>query len=138
MAASRQRDSRAPLAAALPPMTALDLLAEQRIAEAMASGEFDRLPGAGKPLQLEDDALVPEALRAAYRLLRSAGYLPPDLLLLREIRDAEDLLRAIEEPLERAGALHRLAVLRARLGERRGRALEAVAYRARLRQVLSD
>ena len=60
-------------------MLTLDLLAEQRIREAQERGEFDNLPGAGAPLALDDDALVPEELRAAYRILKNAGYVPPEL-----------------------------------------------------------
>jgi len=45
----------------------LDFLAEKKIQEAMACGEFDDLPGAGRPLDLDDDALVPEELRLAKR-----------------------------------------------------------------------
>jgi len=40
-------------------MTALDDLAERRIRQALADGEFDDLPGAGLPLDLDNDALVP-------------------------------------------------------------------------------
>lgn len=104
-------------------LSALDLLAERRISEAIARGELDDLPGTGKPLRLEDDTLVPEELRAAYRLLRTAGYVPPDVQLAHEIRDVEDLLRVVEAPHERTLAIRRLAVLRARLGEGRARAL---------------
>jgi Domain of unknown function (DUF1992) len=50
-----------------------DLIAEQKIAEAIARGELDHLPGAGRPLELDDDALVPEDLRIAVRILKNAG-----------------------------------------------------------------
>jgi hypothetical protein len=52
---------------------ALEYLAEKKIAEAVERGELDDLPGAGRPLELEDDALVPEELRMANRVLRNAG-----------------------------------------------------------------
>ena len=61
--------------------TAADFLtraAEARINEAVARGEFQELPGAGKPLPGEDLSAVPEELRAAYRVLKNAGYLPPE------------------------------------------------------------
>ncbi len=66
----------------------LGLIAERKIAEAIANGELDGLPGAGKPLDLDDDPLVPEDLRMAYRILKNAGYAPaevrkPGLLRLR-------------------------------------------------------
>ena len=33
---------------------------EERIREAQREGAFDNLPGTGKPLQLEDQSLIPE------------------------------------------------------------------------------
>jgi hypothetical protein len=75
-------------------MLVLDLLAEQRIREAQERGEFDGLPGAGAPLALDDDALVPEELRAGYRLLRNAGFAPPEVEALREIAQMGQMLDA--------------------------------------------
>ena len=57
----------------------LDFLAERRIAEAVSRGEFDDLPGAGRPLELDDDVLVPEELRVAHRILKNAGVAPPEV-----------------------------------------------------------
>lgn len=65
-------------------MLALELLAERKIAEAVSRGEFDDLPGAGRPLDLEDDALVPEDLRLAHRILKNAGFAP------KEVQDQGD------------------------------------------------
>ena len=45
-----------------------DEIAERKIAEAMERGEFQDLPGTGQPLDLTDDALIPEDLRVAYRI----------------------------------------------------------------------
>lgn len=61
-------------------------LIEQRIREAEAAGQFCNLPGAGKPLRLDDDDHVPEELRAGYRLLKNAGYAPPWIELQQRIR----------------------------------------------------
>jgi hypothetical protein len=66
----------------------LEFIAERKIAEALANGELDDLPGAGRPLELDDDALVHEELRMAHRILKNAGYAPaevkkPGLLRLR-------------------------------------------------------
>lgn len=60
-------------------------LVERKIAEAIARGEFDNLPGAGKPLDLDDDPLVPEELRIANRILRNAGFVPPELAQLAQV-----------------------------------------------------
>ena len=96
-------------------------LAEQRIREAMDRGEFDDLPTAGKPLVLEEDGLVPEELRAAYRLLKNAGYVPQEVRLRREVREIGALLGSIESAGERLRAARRLDLLRMRLEGRGGR-----------------
>src|SRR5579875_1838720 len=68
-------------------MKLLDALVEQRIAAAVARGEFDDLPGAGAPLALDDDALVPEEVRVANRILKNAGFAPPAVEQLRALRN---------------------------------------------------
>jgi len=60
-------------------MLTLELIAERKIAEAIAQGEFDDLPGAGKPLDLEEDPLVPEDQRMANRILKNAGFVPREV-----------------------------------------------------------
>jgi len=91
----------------------LDFLAEQRIAEAVSRGELDDLPGAGRPLQLDDDALIPAELRLAYRVLKNAGYVPPEVEALNEIAHLERWVLKEIEPSARTQALKRLALLRA-------------------------
>lgn len=54
-------------------MLLFETLAEKKILDAASRGELDDLPGAGKPLDLDDDALVPEDLRMAHRILKNAG-----------------------------------------------------------------
>ena len=94
-------------------MSPFDLLAEKRIREAQERGEFDDLPGAGRPLDLEDDPLVPEDLRVAYRLLKNAGFVPPELEIHCEIRSIERLLAQVAER-ERAALVCRLNFLLSR------------------------
>jgi hypothetical protein len=55
-------------------MTALESLAERKIEEAVSRGEFAGLPGEGAPLAAEDNELVPEDLRLAWRILKNAGF----------------------------------------------------------------
>lgn len=50
-------------------------LTERRILEAIARGESNNLPGAGKPLKLENLFFLPRKLRAAYIVLKNSGYL---------------------------------------------------------------
>ena len=76
-------------------------IAEQRILEAQRNGDFDNLPGKGKPLRLEDLSCVPEDLRMAYHLLKNAHVLPPEAELLKDIHTLEDLLKHVEDEGER-------------------------------------
>ena len=76
-------------------MKLLDALVEQRIAAAVARGEFDDLPGAGAPQKLDDDALVPEEVRVAKRILKNAGFVPPAVEQLRALRDLENELASV-------------------------------------------
>ena len=83
-------------------MDALERIAEQRIAEALAAGELDDLPGAGRPLELEDLSAVDPELRGAYLLLRSAGFLPEEMSVKKELVTLGYLLRACTDPDERS------------------------------------
>ena len=78
-------------------MLLLEKIAEKKIREAIERGEFANLPGAGKPLRLEDDSMIPEDLRVAYKILKNAGCIPPELELRREIITLRDLLQSIED-----------------------------------------
>ena len=92
------------------------LLAERRIEEAIARGELDGLPGAGQPLALEDDALVPEDLRVAYRILKNAGYVPPEVQTLNEIAELERFIaRHTHEVKAHVRAVKKLALLRTKI-----------------------
>jgi hypothetical protein len=102
-----------------------DLIAERRVAEAIERGEFDDLPGAGRPIALDDDSLVAPELRVAYRLLRNAGYVPEEVRLLGELRSAEQLLARAVDDDERAAASARLHYLLGRLGASRVLTLRA-------------
>jgi hypothetical protein len=90
-------------------VNALAQLAESKIQAAMARGEFDDLPGSGKPLQLDDLSRVPAELRMGYKLLRNAGCLPPELEARKEAARLGALLDATGDASERA----RLSRLRA-------------------------
>ncbi|MDI6716856.1 MAG: DUF1992 domain-containing protein [Actinomycetota bacterium] len=69
-------------------------IAESKIREAMENGEFDNLPGSGKPLQLEDLSRIPEEYRAAYIVLKNAGFLPEELQIKKEIYALRQLINA--------------------------------------------
>jgi DnaJ family protein C protein 28 len=49
---------------------------DRAIREAMERGEFDDLPGQGKPLDLGDDPNTPEDMQMAYKIMRDNGIAP--------------------------------------------------------------
>jgi len=114
-------------------MSLLDRLADAHIEAAAERGVFDNLPGAGKPLAPDAARHVPAELRAGYRLLKNAGFIPPELQAQRDIRDIEDLLAAAEPRSVEADRLtRRLRWLETRLhSSRRGRALVADGHYSR-------
>jgi hypothetical protein len=60
---------------------AVDLIIQQ----AMERGEFDNLPGKGKPIDLTAYFDMPEEVRIAYALLKNADMLPEEAELLKDI-----------------------------------------------------
>jgi hypothetical protein len=60
-------------------------IAEARIREAIEQGVFDNLPGAGKPLDLEEYFNTPEDLRMAFSILKNANCAPPEVEMLKEV-----------------------------------------------------
>jgi DnaJ homolog subfamily C member 28 len=71
---------------------------DQQIRAAEAEGQFQNLAGAGEPLTLNDDAHIPEELRAGFRMLKNAGAAPPWIELQQTIRvDQEGLVRWLKQ-----------------------------------------
>lgn len=85
-----------------------DDIIEKRIQESLAKGEFDNLPGRGRPLALEDDSHVPEDLRLAYKVLKNANCLPPEVELRKDIRQMKDMLDAIPDEKEKVRQIRRI------------------------------
>ena len=98
-------------------MRTLDLIAERRIREAIERGELKDLPGEGRPLELDDDRLVPEDTRAINRVLKNAGFVPPEVQALREAAQLEKTLSeaGAANPTDRRRGVQRLALLRTRI-----------------------
>ena len=122
------------------PWSAIQFIAEKRIEEAQARGEFDDLPGRGRPLELEDMSHVPEELRMAYKILRNAGCLPPELAERKEINRLVDLLEQCEDEQESVRQMKKLRFMiqRARMRYQRSIRIEQDdPYYARLLERLS-
>ncbi|TSK08658.1 MAG: DUF1992 domain-containing protein [Geobacter sp.] len=82
-------------------MDIMATIAERRIREAMERGEFDNLAGRGKPLVMEDLSAVPEELRMAYKVMKNAGCIPPEVELSNEVASLRRLVLEMEESEER-------------------------------------
>ena len=82
-------------------MFAFQKIVEKKIRDARERGEFDDLPGRGAPLRIEDDSHVPEDLRLAYKILKNADCLPPEVQMRKEIRRMEDLLDNLPDEKEK-------------------------------------
>lgn len=108
---------------------ALAALVERRLEQAAARGELSNLPGAGRPLELDDDPLVPVESRIANRVLKNAGLVPRDLLDLIELRR---LIGSVRAPDIEGGAGQRNAAgrLRALLLQLEAAGRHATAARA--------
>src|SRR5215216_7028965 len=78
-----------------------DKLVEQKIREAQEAGEFDRLEGAGRPINLEAYFSTPEELRAGYAVLRNAGVLPEEAAVLKELNELAARLEECRDEGER-------------------------------------
>ncbi|MDY0220438.1 MAG: DUF1992 domain-containing protein [Desulfobacterium sp.] len=72
-----------------------EAIVEERIKQAQQRGEMDNLPGQGKPLPREDIDFSNE-FRLAYKILKNAGFLPPEVELRKDIFAMEQLLDAVE------------------------------------------
>jgi hypothetical protein len=73
-------------------------IAEAKIQDAMGRGEFERLPGRGRPLRLDDMSGVPPHMRLGYKILRNAGLPPPEVELRREVYRLDREIAATTDP----------------------------------------
>ena len=78
---------------------------------AQKKGEFENLIGSGKPLKFNENFYVHEELRLAYKILKNADCLPPELELKKEIKQTEDLLAGMQETSEKYRILKKLNFL---------------------------
>ena len=99
-------------------------IVEERIKAAQRKGDFDNLDGSGQPLNLNELNGVPEDLRLAYKMLKNADLLPPEISLKKEIRQTEDLLQNITDVAEKHRTLKKLNFLILKLNSCRNASIE--------------
>lgn len=102
-------------------MDIFEKIAEQKIREAIEQGLFDDLPNKGRPLKLEDFTWVPEDLKIAYKILKNAEYIPPEMEIRKEIIDLKELLKTIDDNQERIKKIRELnfKLLKFNIGRKR-------------------
>jgi hypothetical protein len=101
-----------------------DKIVEERIRTAQRKGQFKNLAGSGKPLILEDDRHIAEELRLAYKILKNADCLPPEVELKKEIERTEQLLGALEDATEKYHTLKKLNFLIMKLNAMRSSSID--------------
>jgi len=72
-----------------------DRIVEAIIKDAMERGEFEDLPGKGKPIDLTEYFDTPEEVRLAHSILKNAGMAPREVDLLKEIAELRQILSAL-------------------------------------------
>jgi hypothetical protein len=109
-------------------MDFFERIAESRILEAMEAGLFDNLEGRGKPLKLENDSHVPPELRMAYKIMKMADCLPPELELRREVVRLQDLVANLPDEAEKLTQMRRLNFYAMKLGLTRQVSLQLLEH----------
>jgi hypothetical protein len=110
-------------------MRSIDEEIAHRLAEAAASGELQSAESYGKPLRAAagwDE--TPEALRMPFKILKDAGFAPPEVELFRERARLREALSAASDAAERERVQGELSQLEQKLSLR----LEALRTNASL------
>ncbi|MDR2694752.1 MAG: DUF1992 domain-containing protein [Deltaproteobacteria bacterium] len=99
---------------------AIAFVAEQKIQEALQNGEFEDLPGAGKPLAMEDLSHLPPEARMAYTILKNSGFVDAPRDMRRPVSPDRELKRSSPEEGAANDRLRRLDVMMHRMRRARG------------------
>ena len=104
-------------------LSAIEIIAERRIQQALEEGSLKTEGWQGRPLPLEDDRLVSPELRMAHKILKNSGFLPPEIEARKEIHKLEELIAATEDEHTRLRQMQKLNVLKRKLSCMRERPL---------------
>jgi hypothetical protein len=117
-------------------INAIRLIAERKISEAIRKGQLDIEAWRNRPLPVTNDSLVPEELRMAHKILKNAGYLPPEIETKKEIQQIEDLLVNCEDEYTRVKQLKKLNYLVMKLNTMKGDVVNIESQEEYFRQVV--
>jgi hypothetical protein len=102
-------------------ISALTIIAERHISEAINAGTL-RIDGwKNRPLPMEDDSFIPDDLKMAYKILKNSGHLPPEVETRKEINNLEDLIKRTDDEHLRLKQMKKLNVLIMKLDAQRSR-----------------
>jgi Domain of unknown function (DUF1992) len=75
----------------------------RRLAESVASGELSKAAGYGKPLDFDDAyRATPEEFRMGYKILKDAGFVPPEVEMMKKIAALREQISRSDDRLEEA------------------------------------
>ena len=117
-------------------LEAIRLIAERKISEAIQQGLLDAQGWRNRPLPMGNDHLVPEELRMAHKILKNAGYLPPEIETKKEIQQIEDLLAACEDEYIRVKQIKKLNYLVMKLNIMKGDAVNIESQEEYYRKIV--
>jgi len=117
-------------------INAIRLIAERKISEAIQKGQLDIEEWRNRPLPMTNDSLVPEELRMAHKILKNAGYLPPEIETKKEIQQIEDLLVNCDDEYVKAKQLKKLNYFVMKLNTMKGDAVNIERQEEYFRQVV--
>ena len=79
----------------------IEKFVEDQIRKAMAKGEFDNLPGKGKPIDLDGYFQTPEHLRICYSILKDGQFVPEEVEALKEIEALREKLASCSDEAQK-------------------------------------
>lgn len=96
-------------------MAGVDEIVGGWVRDAEKSGEVKKLPGYGKPLHLDEDTGVPPKYRMAFRILKNAGYTPPEVEMIQRVAKLKADIEIESDELRRASLQTELSELQQKL-----------------------
>jgi hypothetical protein len=79
----------------------IEKFVEDQIKKAMAEGEFDNLPGKGKPIDLDAYFQTPEDLRICYSILKGGSFVPEEVQMLKDIEALREQMAACTDEAQK-------------------------------------
>jgi hypothetical protein len=100
-------------------MPTIDEQIAQSLRESLRNGELQSAASWGKPLDLSDGfAQTPEELRMAFKALKDAGFVPPEIETMKQIAALREVIDADPESPEADAMRKRMSDLQQHLALR--------------------